>query len=116
MFLMEIPPFRRPRLGHILVRSLFDRTLKISLRALCVAAPAGAVLWIMGNTGALEETAAFLEPVGKLLGMTQRKVSYLERGQYEPSLQDIKAICTYFKVSADYLLGFPKPLPYPKRK
>ena len=69
MFLMEIPPFRRPRLGHILVRSLFDRTLKISLRALCVAAPAGAMLWIMGNTGALEETAAFLEPVGKLLGM-----------------------------------------------
>ena len=54
--------------------------------------------------------------LGKLLGMTQRKVSYLERGQYEPSLQDIKAICTYFKVSADYLLGFPKPLPYPKRK
>ena len=54
--------------------------------------------------------------LGKLLGMTQRKVSYLERGQYEPSLQDIKAICTYFKVSADYLLGFPKSLPYPKRK
>ena len=54
--------------------------------------------------------------LGKLLGMTQRKVSYLERGQYEPSLQDIKAICTHFKVSADYLLGFPKPLPYPKRK
>ena len=54
--------------------------------------------------------------LGKLLGMTQRKVSYLERGQYEPSLLDIKAICTYFKVSADYLLGFPKPLPYPKRK
>ena len=54
--------------------------------------------------------------LGKLLGMTQRKVSYLERGQYEPSLQDIKAICTYFKVSADYLLSFPKPLPYPTRK
>ena len=54
--------------------------------------------------------------LGKLLGMTQRKVSYLERGQYEPSLQDIKAICSYFRVSADYLLGFPKPLPYPKRK
>ena len=54
--------------------------------------------------------------LGKLLNMTQRKISYLERDQYEPSLQDIKAICTYFKVSADYLLGFPKPLPYPKRK
>jgi transcriptional regulator with XRE-family HTH domain len=54
--------------------------------------------------------------LGKLLNMTQRKVSYLERDRYEPSLQDIKAICTYFRVSADYLLGFPKPLPYPKRK
>ena len=54
--------------------------------------------------------------LGKLLNMTQRKISYLERDQYEPSLQDIKAICTHFKVSADYLLGFPKPLPYPKRK
>ena len=54
--------------------------------------------------------------LGKLLNMTQRKVSYLERNRYEPSLQDIKAICTYFRVSADYLLGFSKPLPYPKRK
>ena len=54
--------------------------------------------------------------LGKLLNMTQRKISYLERDQYEPSLQDIKAICTYFRVSSDYLLGFPKPLPYPKRK
>ena len=54
--------------------------------------------------------------LGKLMNMTQRKVSYLERDRYEPSLQDIKAICTYFRVSADYLLGFSKPLPYPKRK
>ncbi|MBR7179061.1 MAG: helix-turn-helix transcriptional regulator [Oscillospiraceae bacterium] len=54
--------------------------------------------------------------LGKLLNMTQRKISYLERNQYEPSLQDIKAICSYFRISADYLLGFPKPLPYPKRK
>ena len=54
--------------------------------------------------------------LGKLLNMTQRKISYLERDHYEPSLQDIKAICTYFRVSADYLLGFAKPLPYPKRR
>lgn len=54
--------------------------------------------------------------LGKLLNMTQRKVSYLERGQYEPSIQDIKTICTCFRVSADYLLGFSKPLPFPKRR
>lgn len=69
VFLMEIPPFRRPRLGQILVRSLLDRTVKIALRALCVAAPAGALLWIMGNTGMLGSLAAFLEPAGSFLGM-----------------------------------------------
>ncbi len=54
--------------------------------------------------------------LGKLLNMTQRKISYLERDQYEPGLQDISAICAFFRVSADYMLGFSKPLPYPKRK
>ena len=63
-----------------------------------------------------EETELNQTQLGTLLNMTQRKISYLERGQYEPSLQDIKAICTYFHVSADYLLGFQKPLPYPRRK
>ena len=53
--------------------------------------------------------------LGRAVGMTQRKVSYLERGQYEPSMEDIRALCRYFRVSADYLLGFPKALPYPKR-
>ena len=54
--------------------------------------------------------------LGLAVGMTQRKISYLENGKYEPSLEDIKMLCRFFNVSADYLLGFPKPLPYPKRK
>ena len=62
-----------------------------------------------------EENELKQTELGKLLNMTQRKISYLERGQYEPSLQDIKAICMYFRVSADYMLGFSKPFPYPKR-
>lgn len=53
--------------------------------------------------------------LGQKVNMTQRKISYLERGKYEPSLEDIKALCLFFHVSADYLLGFPKALPYPKR-
>ena len=53
--------------------------------------------------------------LGRAVGMTQRKVSYLERGQYEPSLEDLRVLCRFFRVSADYLLGFPKGLPYPKR-
>lgn len=53
--------------------------------------------------------------LGNQLNMTQRKISYLELGRYEPSVEDIRALCIYFNVSADYLLGFPKNLPYPQR-
>ena len=53
--------------------------------------------------------------LGDAVGMTQRKISYLECGRYEPSFDDLRALCRYFRVSADYLLGFPKNLPYPKR-
>lgn len=68
-FIMEIPPFRRPRLGQILVRSLLDRTLFVAGRALCVAAPAGAILWIGVNTPVLEVLVRFFDPVGLLLGL-----------------------------------------------
>lgn len=68
-FLMEMPPFRRPRLGQILVRSLTDRTLHVAARAVRVAAPAGALLWILGNTGLMGFAAGLLEPVGLFLGM-----------------------------------------------
>jgi len=68
-FLMEMPPFRRPRLGKILVRSLLDRTLFVAGRALTVAAPAGAVLWIVFNTGLLSGLVDFLDPAGQFLGM-----------------------------------------------
>ena len=68
-FVMEMPPFRCPRLGRILLRSLLDRTLGIALRALKVAAPFGAVLWIVANTGLLEMLSRLLDPMGLLLGM-----------------------------------------------
>lgn len=68
-FIMELPPFRRPRLGQILVRSLLDRTLFVAGRAVCVAAPAGAVLWLLGNTPLMGWLAGALDPVGLALGM-----------------------------------------------
>ncbi len=40
--------------------------------------------------------------------MTQRKVSYIECGKYEPSLSDIVSLCVFFQVSADDLLGIPR--------
>ena len=53
--------------------------------------------------------------LGREVQTTQRKISYIECGKYEPSMEDIRLLCKYFNVSADYLLGFPKNLPYPKR-
>ena len=45
--------------------------------------------------------------LGKALNMTQRKISYIECGKYEPSIDDIVAFCNFFKISSDYLLGIP---------
>ena len=53
--------------------------------------------------------------LGLAVNMTQRKISYMECGKYEPSIEDLVALCTYFKISSDYLLGLPSGLPYPKR-
>lgn len=54
------------------------------------------------------------EDLAKVLNIKQRKVSYWETGENEPSLEDIRNICRFFNVSADYLLDLPKGLPYPK--
>lgn len=69
LFLMEIPSLRRPRVFQVLIRSLLDRTVKIALRAMAVAAPAGMLLWILGRGGLLGQLAAALEPLALVLGM-----------------------------------------------
>lgn len=48
-FTLELPPYRRPKFGEILVRSVFDRTLFVLRRAVCAAAPAGALIWLLSN-------------------------------------------------------------------
>ncbi|MBE6640349.1 MAG: helix-turn-helix transcriptional regulator [Ruminococcaceae bacterium] len=53
--------------------------------------------------------------LGKELNITQRKLSYIECNKYEPSVEDIRAICNYFKISADYLLDIKKGYGYPNR-
>ena len=47
------------------------------------------------------------EEFGKIVGITQRKISYIENNKYEPSLRDIREICLFFKISADFLLDIP---------
>ena len=71
---LELPPYRKPQFGKILVRSIFDRTLFVLGRAISVAAPAGLVIWLLANIGINGESlltivANFLNPFARLMGL-----------------------------------------------
>jgi len=73
-FTLELPPYRKPQIGRIIVRSIFDRTLFVLGRAVAVAAPAGLVIWLMANITVGEASilalcAQFLDPFAQLLGL-----------------------------------------------
>lgn len=73
-FNLELPPYRRPQIGKVIVRSIFDRTLFVLYRAIVVAAPAGLILWMLANlqidgTSVLSYCAEFLDPFAQLLGL-----------------------------------------------
>jgi ferrous iron transport protein B len=73
-FSLELPPYRKPQIGRVIVRSVFDRTLFVLGRAVLVAAPAGLVIWVManiyiGDLSLLSHCAGFLDPFAKLLGL-----------------------------------------------
>jgi ferrous iron transport protein B len=73
-FALELPPYRKPQVGRIIVRSVFDRTLFVLGRAVAVAAPAGLVIWVMANTSVggaslLVHCARFLDPFARLMGL-----------------------------------------------
>ena len=73
-FILELPPFRKPQVGRVLLRSLLDRTLFVLGRASAVAAPAGAFLWCLaslhpGGESLLLRLAALLDAPGRLFGL-----------------------------------------------
>lgn len=73
-FTLELPPYRKPQIGKIIVRSIFDRTLFVLVRAISVAAPAGIIIWVManiniGDLSILTHCANFLDPFAQYLGL-----------------------------------------------
>ena len=73
-FSLELPPYRMPRVGQVLVRSLLDRTLFVLGRAVTVAAPAGLLIWILGSISVrggslLTVLAGALDGPGRLMGL-----------------------------------------------
>lgn len=73
-FTLELPPYRKPQVGKIIVRSVMDRTLFVLRRAVMVAAPAGLVIWALanitvGDVSVLTQCANFLNPFASAIGM-----------------------------------------------
>lgn len=73
-FTLELPPYRAPQVGKVIIRSIFDRTLFVLGRAVAVAVPAGIIIWLfaniqIGEISLLSHAAALLDPVGKLIGL-----------------------------------------------
>jgi len=73
-FALELPPYSKPQLGRIIIRSLYDRTLFVLARAIIVAAPAGMITWMFANLyisdlNILQHGANLLAPFVNLLGL-----------------------------------------------
>ena len=71
---LELPPFRKPQLGAIFYRSLIDRTIFVLKRAIIMAAPAGAITWMLANIyigelSIIGHLAAWLQPLGYAIGL-----------------------------------------------
>ncbi len=73
-FTLELPSYRKPQIRKIIIRSIFDRTLFVLGRAVCVAAPAGLLIWLfaninIGGTSILWHISSYLDPFGRLMGL-----------------------------------------------
>ena len=73
-FVLELPPYRKPQMGKILIRSIMDRTVFVLGRAIVSAAPAGLIIWILANVGIdgtslLTFVANFFDPFAKIMGL-----------------------------------------------
>ena len=73
-FTLELPPYRRPQVGKVIIRSIFDRTIFVLGRAVIIAIPAGALIWLLGNINIanlplLNHIANFLDPFARMIGL-----------------------------------------------
>lgn len=73
-FTLELPPYRVPQFGRVLYTSIIDRTVFVLVRAVLIAAPAGAITWIcaniyIGDLSIISHIATFLNPFGEFIGL-----------------------------------------------
>ena len=74
VFSLELPPYRPPQILKTIYTSMIDRTLVVLWRAIVMAAPAGAVIWLssnifIGDLSIAGHLVNLLNPLGLLLGL-----------------------------------------------
>ena len=50
--------------------------------------------------------------IAEIIGTTKNQIGKYERGEQEMPIKHLVSLCNYYGVSADYILGLPKGLPY----
>lgn len=73
-FILELPSYRKPQIGKVIVRSIFDRTIVVLYRAVVIAVPFGALIWFLANislnnNSLLYYLSNFLNPLGSIMGL-----------------------------------------------
>ena len=54
--------------------------------------------------------------VAKVLSTTKNQVGKYERGEQDMNIKHLITLCTFYNVSADYILGLPENMPYGNSK
>ena len=73
-FTLELPPYRKPKILDTIIRSIFDRTIFVLGRAICITVPAGIIIWLCANlsingNSILVIISNFLNPIGNVMGI-----------------------------------------------
>lgn len=73
-FTLELPSYRRPQVGKVILSSITERVIFVLGRAVMTAAPAGLVIWFFANCQMngmtlLEHCTSFFDPFARLLGL-----------------------------------------------
>ena len=73
-FTIELPPYRKPNIIKVIIRSIFDRTLFVLARAIVIAIPAGVIIWLCANINIngiaiINILSNFLNPFALMIGL-----------------------------------------------
>lgn len=73
-FTLELPPYRVPKWGSVITRSILDKTSHVLWRAIIVAFPTGILIWLLTNLNIngisiINYLVKFVEPLGKFMGL-----------------------------------------------